>query len=245
MRLLYRLLLHAIDNHGLRGTILRAIRPPRQSTAAPEPSSPEVHPFDQRHHTDTSGYVPGEALATGTPADLYNTAYYAISPSTLTQAIAALPISPTQYTFVDLGCGKGRALLIAAHQNFRHIAGIELSPTLAASARTNTTTHPNITIQTADAATVLYPPGPLVVFFYHPFLAPLLRKVLTNLTDQSNNRDIYLLSANPGYPKVFARFPMLEQQWTKDFTLSEEDASADRHGILFERYTLWHLPPTA
>ncbi len=244
LRLLYRRVLHAIDNHGLRGAILRAIhRRPSGASIEPEPTRPEVsiHPFDLRHGADTSGYVPGEALDTGSAAGLYNTAYYGISPSTLIQAIAAIPIDRTHYTFVDLGCGKGRALLIAAQQRFKHVLGVELAPELAAIAQANARTHTNITIQTGDAATVTYPAGPLVVFAYHPFLAPLLRRVLTNLVRQSNHRDIYLLCANPTYTRVFRRFPTLQQQWSKNLALSAEDAAADRHGITAERYTLFHL----
>jgi SAM-dependent methyltransferase len=244
LRLLYRRVLHAIDNHGLRGTILRVVRRrPSGSHIEPEPSRPEVtvHPFDLKYGTDTGGYVPGESLSTGSSADLYNTAYYGISPSTLTQAIATVPIDCSQYTFVDLGCGKGRALLIAAQQRFLKVVGVELSPALAETAQVNTRTHSTIDVRIGDAATFLYPAGPLVVFFYHPFLAPLLRKVLANLVRQASGREIYILCANGRYPGVFQRFPTLQKQWEYDFTLSDEDAAADRHGSTAEHYALWRI----
>jgi SAM-dependent methyltransferase len=244
VRLLYRRILHAIDNHGLRGAVLRIVhRRPAGASVEPGPERPEVevHPFDLRYNTDTSGYVPGEALDTGSAAGLYNTAYYGISPSSLTQAIAALPIDPAQFTFVDLGCGKGRAVLVAAHEHFMRIVGVELAPDLAEVAQSNATSHTNIDIQVADASTFVYPQGALVVFLYHPFLDPLLRKVLANLVRQSAGRDIYVLGANVFSPRVFSKFPMVKRQWSNGFTLSDEDAAADRHGTKVERYTLWHI----
>src|SRR5713226_561215 len=40
-------------------------------------------------------------------------------------------------TFVDLGCGKGRALILAHEAGFRNLIGVEMSPKLAAAARSN------------------------------------------------------------------------------------------------------------
>ena len=61
------------------------------------------HPFDQAHLVDTSGLVPGEEIDSGSLSDLYITAYYGISPSSLRQALALLPEPVNAYTFVDLG----------------------------------------------------------------------------------------------------------------------------------------------
>jgi SAM-dependent methyltransferase len=246
-RLLYRRLLHSLDNYGVRGLLCKPALP----TPSPAYIPGAPHPFDLAHATDTSGHIPGEALATGSPADLYNTAYYAISPSTLRQALAALPFAPVSstladftladFTFVDLGCGKGRALLIAAQQGFGRVLGIELSPALAEIARSNASPHANIQIRIADASTIAYPQSPLLVFLYHPFLPPLLRRVLRNLLAQSAARPVYLLFANPPNPSLLNRFSSLVLEWSRDFDLSPEDHAADRHGIYFERYLLFKM----
>ena len=232
-----RRLLHTLDNHGIRGLFHKPEAPPPGAAYAPD----TAHPFDLAHSVDTSGFHTGEALATGTPADLYNTAYWAISPSTLAQAFARLPFNPTPFTFVDLGCGKGRALLLAAQHGFSQILGVEISPALAEIARTNTAAQTNIEIRTQDAAEVLYPETPLLLFLYHPFLAPLLRRVLQNIVRHhaQSPQELYILFANPTYARVFARFPTLVEQWNESFALSLEDAAADRHGITQERYVLY------
>jgi SAM-dependent methyltransferase len=196
------------------------------------------HPFDLAHATDTGGHIPGNLL---TPANLWNTAYYAISPSTLTQALQLLPEPATGHVFIDLGCGKGRALLVAAHFPFAHLLGVELSSGLCDSARANTSPNPRIAILHADAASILYPEAPLLLFLYHPFLAPQLRRVLSNLQRQrrTSPHPTWLLYANATYDRTMAGFPFLEQVWDHSVPLSAEDAAADRHRITHERYTLY------
>jgi SAM-dependent methyltransferase len=242
---LYRRLLHAIDNHGIRGLFERALRKVRRR---PDPGpvfneSAEPHPFDRRHATDTSGHIPGEQLAGGTPSDLYTTAYYGIAPSALTQALELLPDPHDGFDFVDLGCGKGRALLVAAQFPFRSIFGVELSPELCEVARANTASDPRIAIEQQDAATAHYPDGPLIVYLYHPFLRPVLRRVLANLERRrlAVEHPTYLLYANCRYEDVMARFPLLSVVWDYSIPLSAEDATADRHGIAHERFTLYRL----
>jgi SAM-dependent methyltransferase len=232
---LYRRALHAIDNHTLKGAIRRLFPHPQDP---PFREFAEAHPFDRRHATDTSGHIPGETL---TPANRFNTAYYAISPSTLGQALELLPEPAFNFTFVDLGCGKGRALLVAAELPFQRIVGIELSTDLCQIARENTRTNRRIDIQQHDAATVAYPDGPLLIFLYHPFLKPVVRRVLANLDHQRARRpdSTYLLYANCTYQALFA--PAFQLVWDHSLPLSPEDAAADRHHITHERFTLYRL----
>ena len=226
-RRLYRRLLHAVDNHGLRGILPQA--------ATEFNDSPEPHPFDLAHGTDTSGHIDGAVL---TPENLHNTAYYAISPSALKAALAMLPEAASGFEFIDLGCGKGRALLIAAEIDFPRILGVELSSDLCQIAKSNCQRHPQIEVRHQDAATLTFPATPLVVFLYHPFLAPVLRRVLKNL-ERANSHPTYLLYANNTYPKVIASFDFLQQVWDYSIPLSPEDAAADRHRITHERFTLY------
>ena len=240
---LYRKLLPALDTHGVRGLFLRALGKLRLQHL-PQASfreSPEPHPFDRLHGTDTSGHIPGEQLGGNTPSDLYNTAYYGISPSSLTHALQLLPEPPNGFTFVDLGCGKGRALLVAAQFPFERILGVELSAELCRIARATAVPHPHIDIQQQDATSVTYPGTPLLVYLYHPFLKPVLCRVLANLERQRRNSryPTYLLYASGHYAKVIARFPFLQQVLEYSIPLSAEDAAADRHGISHERYTLY------
>ncbi len=252
LRLAYRRILHAIDNHGLWGTVTRLfrIRAPaeRRQNGSGERDNGQ-HPFDLAFGVDTGGYVPGERLGTvsDSGSDLYNTAYYGISPSTLRAALQHVPVAFASYVFVDLGCGKGRALLVAAELPFPALIGVDLDGDLCRRARENVAALPGIAgrveIRNEDALLVRYPDRPLLIYMYHPFLAPLLRKVLVEIENQFRvaSREMYLLFANAIYFDMLAQIPCLEMVWDYDFPLSAEDAAADRHGTTAERYTLYRL----
>ena len=238
----YRRLIHSIDHHGLRGAIRQALRlTPRSANPGVVRRESGPHPFDRAHQVDTSGLVSGEDIDSRSLSGLYITGYYGISPSTLQQALERLPEPVDAYTFVDLGCGKGRALLVAAEHPFRRLLGVEISPELARVAQANTSPEPRIAVEQGDAATFRFPNEPLVIFLYHPFLPPVLRKVLRNLkqTRADSSHPTFLLYANPAYQKVIARFPFLKLVWHHRFGLSPEDAAVDLHGIIDEPYALY------
>src|SRR5215469_1881738 len=101
-----------------------------------KPTTHPIHPFDQIHGTDTSGLVPARDLVTGHPNDEHVTAYYGVAPSILRTLVqhwlaTAPPHHITDYTFLDIGAGKGRAVLLASEFPFRQVIGVELNPALA------------------------------------------------------------------------------------------------------------------
>ncbi len=118
--------------------------PPRKRAAKAVPKAPPVHPFDKLHGTDTGGLIPRAALVVGHPNDLWITAYYAVAQSILDGVIdlwqqSKPPYAIDRYTFLDVGAGKGRAMLAASLHPFHQVVGIELNPTMAETARANIT----------------------------------------------------------------------------------------------------------
>jgi SAM-dependent methyltransferase len=88
--------------------------------------------YDLRHRVRTRGVVPIAELG----LTLDSIQYEGIAPKTLRKAIAALgPVNG--YTFVDLGSGMGRAVLVASEFPFRRIVGVEIVPELHAIASRN------------------------------------------------------------------------------------------------------------
>ena len=245
----FRRVSRSLGSHGLRGTLARTVHgaPAELAIAASEqPESP--HPFDLLHGTDTTGCYPGAILPPTSLSALLITGYVGIGPSALVQAIAALPLQPGDFNFVDLGCGKGRAVLIAAQFPFRRILGVELDPELCRIARANIARQPDwaarISVLQQDAATVLYPDGPLVVFLFHPFFPRILRRVLANLERQLRRspRETWLLYANnPRYTRVLRRFPFLREVSESRYTLTPEDAAVNYFEIPYERFTLYSV----
>jgi SAM-dependent methyltransferase len=240
----YQRLFRSLRNHGFSGTWERAFRkaPTSSVPRAPEP----VHPFDILHGTDTSGYIASAELHGTSLSSLLITAYYGIAPSVLTQAIVGLPVKPENFSFVDVGCGKGRAVYVAANFPFRHLYGVEISPELCDTARSNIALNREckgrVTIINHDAATVTFPDGPLIIFMFHPFLAPVLRRVLANLERQLRRkpREVWLLyGRNPRYTKVLKRFPFLKEISETTYPFSAEEAAVDRFKLSHESFTLY------
>ncbi len=56
--------------------------------------------------------------------------YFASEPWLFEQIMQAMPIDLSKFTFIDLGAGKGRALLMASDYLFQKIIGVEFMPEL-------------------------------------------------------------------------------------------------------------------
>jgi hypothetical protein len=102
------------------------------------------HPFDLENGVRTSGLVAGRYLKTGSPHDRHATAYYGVAPSVFhTLAGRWRRMRPAfaleEFTFIDIGAGMGRAVLLAAEMPFRAVIGVELHPALTRIARKNLT----------------------------------------------------------------------------------------------------------
>src|SRR5206468_4366794 len=110
--------------------------------------------FDLRHGTDTSGVEPLWKFRVASPNARFGFHYKATDEKELLDAITFLDEDPRAFTFVDLGCGKGRPLLIAARLGFARIIGVEFAPELVAVAAGNLATMrvSNATVVHADAA---------------------------------------------------------------------------------------------
>ena len=98
-----------------------------------------VHPFDVEHGTDTGGLIPGSELGVGHRHDLFIAGYAGVPPSgSGRRSRAGRPgasLRIEEYTSLDLGCGKGRAVLLASELGFREAVGMELNARLTEIAR--------------------------------------------------------------------------------------------------------------
>jgi SAM-dependent methyltransferase len=249
-RSLIRGALHAFVNRDIRGLRTSIFQRTTQSHAP----NLAIHPFDIAHNTDTSGLIQGADLPTGHRNSLWSTAYYGISPALLLHLINTLNIDHQRFTFLDLGSGKGRALLLASRFPFRRILGVELSPQLNAIAEANIASFSapwqwcrNIEVHTGDATAIDYPAGPLVLYLYNPFLAPVLKRCLRNLARSlaSEPREIHLIYINPAPERLIKRHaPALRKQWEQTFAMNEEDILADRINSTQEHVTLYRYLPS-
>ncbi len=215
-----------------------------------------VHPFDVAHGVDTTGLVWGEALGTtaGDPAahgdaPYWATGYYGIAPSAFLAAVEMLRLAWSRFTFVDIGCGKGRALLLALRFPFRRVLGVELSPELAAVAAENVQRfHADwrceevaAEVLAGDATSFALPEGPLVLFLYHPFARPVMERFLAHVqaAARAERREIVLLYANPELGPLLEGTAGITLLWKFAFPLSTEDSAADRFASRYENFAAY------
>ncbi len=252
---LVRRVRHWVANRGWRATLAEVLRQIgsavlwRAIEGVSDRGTGEAHPFDLRYGVDTSGLIWGERLRSGQQGEYWATGYYGISPSIFWKAMDRLGLDWTQYTFVDIGCGKGRALMLASRYPFRRALGVELSAELAAVTNQNLKSFraewrldlPAEAIA-GDATLLQLPPGALVLYLYHPFAAPVMREFLTHLRAslREEPRELYLLYVNPELDELVREFA-LRKLWDERFAMEEEDAAADRFGANNERVIAYRI----
>ncbi len=158
------------------------------------------HPFDKEFGVRTSGLVAGRYLKSGHRHDRHATAYFGVAPSVFHALIKrwqrTKPIAPIEeFTFVDIGAGMGRAMLLASELPFRSVLGIELNPKLLRIARKNLgywrksgRAIAHIRLYSGDAASFQFPPGPCLAFLFNPFGAPVMRRFVRNIATAFSDR---------------------------------------------------------
>jgi SAM-dependent methyltransferase len=161
--------------------------------------------FDAAHHVTTEALIfLGELDPENVgPGIEFATHYEATPVEDAERLLDATPLAPERSTFVDLGSGMGRVVLLASRRPFRQIVGVEISPALHAIACENRERWTladvrcrDVRLVRADAASFAFPPGDLVVYLYNPFRAEVLGPVLDALLS-APQREIVLLYHTP------------------------------------------------
>ena len=123
----------------------------------------------------------------------------------------ALGIDFEPFTFVDIGSGKGRALMMASAYPFQKIIGVELLPELHRIAQENIQRYANpakrcqdLETLCGDATSFDFPTDPLVVYMFHPLPEGRFTTVIDNLERswQETPRPVYVIYANPIFESV-------------------------------------------
>ncbi len=178
-----------------------------------------VHPIDTAYDVDTSGYVSVEQLSKDERLCKLINPYAGSSPSVIRKALGALP-AVDDYTFIDLGCGKGRAMIIASERPFKGVIGVELSASLANIARRNATTigtrfpeRPAMSVVEGNAVEYVLPSGKAVLFIYHAFGPELMEHLTRSLEARLETllEHVFIVYYNPVHSEAFDASPAFER----------------------------------
>ena len=127
--------------------------------------------------------------------------YQPSEPVLFEEMLRALALDYTQFTFVDIGSGKGRTLLMAAELGFRRVIGVELLPELHQVALANIAASgfSNVESVCVDGRDFEFPPEPLVVYLFNPLPAAALSQAMSNLQQslKQQPRPVKIIYHNP------------------------------------------------
>lgn len=182
----------ALGSNSWRGFGLLCIRAVRGRLNPRRSRAGENTPgFDQRFGVSTSDITPLSALHIDSPHKEAGTRYEPTDPAAFAQLIAHLPSDlVSRAIFIDVGCGCGRVLLLAAEYGFRKIIGIEFAQELCDAAhaniaryRTQTQSPAHFRIEQEDACVFRLPLEPTVLFLYNPFNEAVMSRFVRNVEE--------------------------------------------------------------
>ncbi len=177
--------------------------------------------FDWDRRVDTTG-------ATVSHRDrlfgMFHSPYQPTEPSLFHEMMEALAgdfhLDFSQFVFIDIGSGKGRALLLAADYPFKRIIGVELLPALHRMAEENIAKYQSesqkcfaIESVCADAREFSFPAEPMLLYLFNPLPETALRQMLANLESSllEHPRPACVLYHNPLLEQVLADSSFLKK----------------------------------
>jgi SAM-dependent methyltransferase len=215
------------------------------------PNRHALHPFDLKYGTDTGGYLRPDEIGSGGVHDGMNNGYSAVAPSVFREACRrwreTLPSSAARleaYTFVDVGAGKGRALLLAAELPFRKVLGVELNEALARIAQRNVTPWKRIArpltkirVIHEDAAEFRWPRTPLLVYLNNPFDCALVELLASRIAAAAASGPglVDLLYVNPACADALTNHGAFKLLWGAQIQMDEADRRADPYCATSDR----------
>jgi SAM-dependent methyltransferase len=154
----------------------------------------------------------------------FHSPYQPTEPALFHEMLATLMSSAKidfrEFIFIDIGSGKGRALLMAADYPFQRILGIELLPELHRVAKENISKYKSdsqhcfaVDSLLADASNFTFPLDPTVIYLFNPLPESGLATMIGNLERslREHPRAVYVLYHNPLLERVLSRSAVFER----------------------------------
>ncbi len=173
--------------------------------------------YDWDHRVDTtSATVSWRDRLLG----LLNSPYQPTDPALFQEMLSSLNLDFRDFTFIDIGSGKGRTLLMASDYPFHRIVGVELLPELHRVAQENIAKYkPDsqrcLVIESlcGDAREFVFPPEPTVLYLFNPLPEAGLIQLLTNLEQslREHPRPVFVIYHNPVLEHVLAERTWLQK----------------------------------
>jgi SAM-dependent methyltransferase len=195
-----------------------------------------IHPIDRALGIETSIRLRRVGLSSGSDKDALSVGYHGSAPSIVRKSLDTIGVG-SDSVFIDLGCGKGRAMVVAADYPFRSIVGIELSPLVVDVARRNigklrpkARWGDRMSIIEGDATKPAIPDAAeMVLYFAHSFKRPLVETLAVHLASEMTAfpaRKLWFVYYNPVYHDIFDRAPGWERFMAAKIDFDDEERRA-------------------
>lgn len=163
--------------------------------------------FDEENNVRTSEKVSLTSVTVNAASKDHSNPYEPAPVNAILDILNVLMRSYEKYTFVDLGSGMGRVILLASQFNFQRVVGVEFATEFHQQAIENLRRYPRqkmrcqlVECQCIDAKLYDIPQTNAVLFMFNPFKPELFRLVINQIVESyvCNPRDILLVTLNSG-----------------------------------------------
>jgi SAM-dependent methyltransferase len=148
-------------------------------------------PHEKLEAVSTSRVIDQEDLDLDGELRQHSTQYLATPRWVLQLAIQSIPEPPERFTFVDIGSGLGRVLLVAGAYPFRSVLGFEASPSLHEGAMrnidhfcANKPFRTEVRSVPGNALDAIWPQGRCIFFMFNPFDGELTKVFLDRIAER-------------------------------------------------------------
>jgi SAM-dependent methyltransferase len=177
--------------------------------------------YDWRFGVKTFGLVLFQGLA---DPDVNDYTPSPISRSAFFRILRQINVDYSQFLFVDLGCGKGKLLLLASELPFKGVIGIDVVPQMVQAAEENLKTYSRprrcqaIQVISGNVRDFPLPEDPAIYYLYDPFQSGVVARVLDRLQRSlaSAPRPIFIIYMLPEHRRLMDRcgfLTLVKQGW--------------------------------
>lgn len=175
--------------------------------------------FDRRYRVDTFPLVDIDDLDVDAVTKSESNRCQSIYEHLFDEAMSHVNIDHSAYTFVDIGSGKGKAMMLASLYPFRKIVGVEFSDELCRLSERNLRVFAHARQKTRafevhclDARKYEAVAEPCVFFFFNPFRAPLMQSVVERIAASidAHPRPVWIVYCNPEFAACIDAYPVFE-----------------------------------
>ncbi|MFT5776713.1 MAG: SAM-dependent methyltransferase [Hyphomonas sp.] len=209
--------------------------------------------FDKTYSVDTATDVLLDAYDVPEEATKGAGYYQAIHEGVLRAIISNLLPEAQTFDFIDIGSGKGKALLVASKFPFQRVLGVELSPKLHEVAKSNIQTFSesaeavcgDVSSACIDARELSCLGERTLLFVFNPFDEGPMQAFVKRLEDEARDRTVFVAYLNPRARRPFdesgAFKQLLDTQRLAVFGCGDATISDKSRDALSAKFNAWNV----